>query len=102
LMPPPRSDVRAVLDQRAAAEDAVVAECDALANARLVADNAPCADLRAREDDRAGRYDGPVTEHRRRQRVALRRRAHAERRLLADDGVLEDAHAFAEHRALVD
>ena len=42
----------------------------------------------------------PIT--RRRQRLALRGRARRERRLLADDGVLEHLHALAEHRARVD
>ncbi len=46
--------------------------------------------------------DGAVADRRRRQRLALRRRGGAERRLLADDRILEHAHAFAEHRALVD
>ncbi len=46
--------------------------------------------------------DRAVADRRRRQRLALRGRGGAERRLLADDRVLEHAHVLAEHRALVD
>ncbi len=97
-----RADRRVVLDQRAAADDDVVADRDALAHAGLVAEDHALADLRAREDDRARRDDRAGAEHGRRQRLALRRRARRERRLLADDGVLEHLDAVAEHRSGVD
>ena len=75
---------------------------DALAHARLVAEDHARADRRAGEHDRAGRDDRAVADLRRRQRLALRGRARRERRLLADDRVLEHLHALAEHRAGVD
>ena len=58
----PVADRRVVLDQRAAAEDAVVCQLDALADARLVADDAVRADRGAGEDDRAGRDDGALAD----------------------------------------
>ena len=97
-----RADRRVVLDERAAAEDDVVADRHALAHARLVAEDDARADPRAREHDRAGRDDRPVADLGRRERLALRRRARRERRLLPDDGVLEHLDPVAENRARID
>src|SRR4029077_6024892 len=96
------ADRGVVLDQRAAADDDVVADRAALAHAGLVAHDHALADRRPGEDDRAGRDDRPGAEYERRQVLALGGRARRERRLLADDGVVQDLAALADDRPRVD
>ena len=98
----PAADRRVVLDERSPSNDDVVRDRHALAHARLVAEDARGADLRAGKHDRTGGDNRALADLRRRQGLALRGRLRSERRLLADDGVFEHAHAFAEHRARID
>ena len=99
----PRADGRVVLDQRAAAEDAVVAE---RRRARgCTTGRRRCSARRSSSRRRRSRRSRRSCRRRSRaggsgSRFAVER--GAERRLLADDGVLEHAHAVAEHRARVD
>ena len=94
-----RPDDRVVLDQGTAPDDDAVADRDPLAHARLVSEDHVDADGGAREDDRARRDDRPLPDDRWLRRLARRGRARRQRRLLADDGMLEDANSVAEHRA---
>ena len=82
-----------------APDDDAVADRDPLAHARLVSEDHVDADGGAREDDRARRDDRPLPDERWLERLARRGRARRQRRLLADDGMLEDANSVAEHRA---
>ena len=75
-----RADRRVVLHERAPADDDVVSDLAALANAGLVADDHPCAEPRAGEDDGSGGDDRPVAELGRRKRLALRGRLRRKRR----------------------
>ena len=75
---------------------------DPLAHARLVAEDHARADLRAGEDHRAGGDDRPVADLGGLERLSFGRRARRERRLLADDRVLEHLHAVAELRPRID
>src|SRR5207248_8709214 len=81
---------------------AVVPELAAFADARLVADDDALTERGAGEDDRAGRDDRAGAELERRQLFLLRGRAGRERRLLTDDGVVENLTAVPDHRPRID
>src|SRR5207237_8242392 len=73
-----------------------------LAQASPVAADRPLADRRPSEDDGSGRDNRPGAELERRQLLARGGRARRQRGLLADDRVVKNPAALADHRARID